>query len=139
MSEELTGEVLIYRRDDGSPAIEVKLEGDTLWLSQQQIAQLFQTSRTNVIEHLRNIYDEGELQVESTCRKIRQVRTYRLRKPDWPILAMDAPILQCVSTISHAQVEYDKYSARLVEDPSDVEVAYLETIKDAQKEIEEKK
>lgn len=69
------GEVVFYRRDDGAPALEVRLEAETVWLSQQQIAELFQTSRTNVVEHLRNIYDEGELGEAATCRRFRQVRT----------------------------------------------------------------
>ncbi len=68
------GEILVYQRDDGMPAVEVQLVDETLWLSQQQIADLFQTSRTNVIEHIRNIYDEGELAPEATCRDFRQVR-----------------------------------------------------------------
>lgn len=45
-----------------------------MWLSQQQMAELYQTSRTNVIEHIKHIYEEGELQEEGTCRNFRQVR-----------------------------------------------------------------
>lgn len=74
MSETPGGEILLYRRDDGSAAIELKLVDETLWLGQQQIAELFQTSRTNVVEHIRNIYAEGELSKETTCRNFRQVR-----------------------------------------------------------------
>lgn len=68
------GEILLYQRDDGTPAIEVRLEGETVWLSQQQLADLFQTSRTNIVEHIGNVYAEGELDQESTCRDFRQVR-----------------------------------------------------------------
>ncbi|WP_260425113.1 N-6 DNA methylase [Arachnia propionica] len=68
-------ELLLYRRDDGTAALEVRLVDESLWLSQQQIAELFQTSRTNVVEHLRNIYAEGELEESATCRRFRQVRT----------------------------------------------------------------
>lgn len=71
---ESQGDILVYQRDDGTPAVEVQLVNETLWLSQQQIADLFQTSRTNVVEHIRNIYDEGELASEATCRDFRQVR-----------------------------------------------------------------
>ena len=73
MSEQPTGEIVLYQRGD-APAIDVRLEGDTVWLSQQQLADLFQTSRTNVIEHIANIYAEGELNKEATCREFRQVR-----------------------------------------------------------------
>lgn len=71
---EPSGEVILYNRDDGSTALEVRLENDTVWLTQQQLAELFQTSRTNIVEHIHNIYDEGELEQAATCRDIRQVR-----------------------------------------------------------------
>ena len=68
------GQIVIYQSDDGQTNIDVRLEGETVWLSQQQMAELFQTSRTNVVEHIKHIYDEGELEEEATCRKFRQVR-----------------------------------------------------------------
>ena len=68
------GEILIYQTDDGQTNIEVKIEDDTVWLTQQQMSELFQTSRTNVVEHIKHIYEEGELDEISTCRKFRQVR-----------------------------------------------------------------
>lgn len=74
MLEQDKGEMIIYKSDDGLTHIDVKLEGETLWLSQQQMAELFQTSRTNIVEHIGNIYAEGELEQNSTCREFRQVR-----------------------------------------------------------------
>lgn len=68
------GEILIYQSDDGLINVEVKIQDETVWLTQQQMAELFQTSRTNVVEHIKHIYDEGELDEISTCRKFRQVR-----------------------------------------------------------------
>ncbi len=68
------GEILIYQREDGLTAIEVKMIDETVWLTQQQMAELFQTSRTNVVEHIKNIYDEGELDEKATCQDFRQVR-----------------------------------------------------------------
>ena len=68
------GEMLIYQTDDGQTNIEVKIEDDTVWLTQQQMSELFQTSRTNVVEHIMHIYEEGELDEISTCRNFRQVR-----------------------------------------------------------------
>ena len=68
------GEILIYQTDDGQTNIEVKIEDDTVWLTQQQMSELFQTSRTNVVEHIKHIYEEGELDGISTCRNFRQVR-----------------------------------------------------------------
>ena len=79
MNEQPAGEIVLYQRGD-APAIDVRLDGDTVWLSQQQLADLFQTSRTNVVEHIANIYAEGELSLEATCREFRQVRTEGTRQ-----------------------------------------------------------
>lgn len=68
------GEVIIYQGPDGTANIEVKMQGETVWLTQQQMAELFQTSRSNVVEHIQHIYAEGELDETSTCRNFRQVR-----------------------------------------------------------------
>ena len=68
------GEILIYQSEDGLTNIEVKMQDETVWLSQQQMADLFQTSRTNIVEHIKHIYAEDELDEASTCRKFRQVR-----------------------------------------------------------------
>ncbi|MCI9287098.1 MAG: virulence RhuM family protein [Clostridia bacterium] len=68
------GDIIIYQTDDGLTKIDVKIEDETVWLSQQQMAELFSTSRTNVIEHINNIYLEEELDRNSTCQNFRQVR-----------------------------------------------------------------
>lgn len=70
----MDNDIVIYQSEDGLTKIEVKFENETVWLTQQQMAELFQTSRTNVVEHIQHIYDEGELDQISTCRKFRQVR-----------------------------------------------------------------
>lgn len=66
--------MIIYTDESGLTKIDVKLENDTLWLTQAQMCELYQTSRTNVVEHIKHIYEEGELQEEATCRNFRQVR-----------------------------------------------------------------
>ncbi len=66
--------IIIYTSPDGHTKIDVKLEDETLWLTQAQMCELYQTSRTNMVEHIKHIYEEGELQEEATCRKFRQVR-----------------------------------------------------------------
>ncbi len=66
--------IIIYHSDDGETRIEVSFTGETVWLSQQQMADLYQSSRSNVVEHIKHIYEDGELDEESTCRKFRQVR-----------------------------------------------------------------
>lgn len=73
--EEMQGEIVIYQSEDGNTKIDVRFVGETVWLTQAQMADLFQSSRTNVVEHIQHIYEEGELDESSTCRKFRQVRT----------------------------------------------------------------
>ena len=68
------GEIVIYQTDDGDTRIDVRFVDETVWLTQQQMAELFQSSRTNIVEHIQHIYEEGELDENSTCRKFRQVR-----------------------------------------------------------------
>ncbi len=71
---ETTNQIIIYRSDDGKTRVDVKFTGETVWLSQQQMSDLYLTSRSNVVEHIKHIYEEGELEPDSTCRKFRQVR-----------------------------------------------------------------
>lgn len=59
------GDVIIYQSEDGETKIDVHFIDDTVWLSQVQMAELFQTSRTNVVEHIKHIYEEGELEQEA--------------------------------------------------------------------------
>lgn len=74
MKEEQKGEIILYQTEDSVTKIEVRLENENVWLSQQQLTELYQTSRTNVVEHIKHIFDEGELNEEATCRKFRQVQ-----------------------------------------------------------------
>lgn len=74
MVNEDKGQIIIYQSDDGKTSIDVHLEDDTVWLTQAQIVELFQSSKANVSEHIKNIYDERELDRESTVRKFRTVQ-----------------------------------------------------------------
>jgi hypothetical protein len=91
MNADNHGEIIIYQTEDGLTNIEVKIQDETVWLTQQQMADLFQTSRTNVVEHIKHIYDEGELDESSTCRKFRQVRQEgtRVVSRDMPFYNLD--------------------------------------------------
>jgi hypothetical protein len=66
-------QIIIYESGEGQPKISVIFRGDTAWLSQQQLSELYQTSRTNIVEHIKNIYKESELTEAATCRNFRQV------------------------------------------------------------------
>lgn len=80
MANQNKGDVVIYQTQDGLTKINVKFEDETVWLTQQQMAELFQSSRTNIVEHIKHIYEEKELTEESTCRKFRQVQTEGTRQ-----------------------------------------------------------
>ncbi|MGD0589948.1 MAG: virulence protein RhuM/Fic/DOC family protein [Bacteroidota bacterium] len=74
MKPENKGEIIIYKAEDGKTAINVRLEKETVWLNQYQLADLFTTDRTSILRHIRNIYKTGELAAELTCAKIAQVQ-----------------------------------------------------------------
>ncbi len=69
-----SGEIIIYQFGQEAPSIQVLLENDTLWLDQYQISQLFDTDRTSIVRHIRNIYKSSELEEKPTCAKITQVQ-----------------------------------------------------------------
>ena len=70
-----TSEILFYQTEDGRNRIEVRLDDNTVWLSQRLLAELFQKDVRTINEHVQNIYEEGELAPESTIRKFRIVQT----------------------------------------------------------------
>ncbi|QLQ17039.1 MAG: virulence RhuM family protein [Micropruina sp.] len=69
------GEIVIYQSDSGAPAIEVRLDDETVWVTQAQLVELFQSSKANISEHISNIFDEGEVDPSATVRDFRTVRT----------------------------------------------------------------
>ncbi len=75
-----TGEILIYQNSEGNIKIDVRLEEETVWLTHEQMATLFGKGRSTIAEHIANVYDEGELDQNRTCRKFRQVRNEGARE-----------------------------------------------------------
>jgi len=71
MENKNNGEIVIYQSEDGFTHIDVKLEDETIWLTQEQLVNLYQTSKANVSEHIKNIIEEGELDRDSVVRKFR--------------------------------------------------------------------
>ena len=68
---EKNNQIIIYNTEDGETKIDVRLEGETVWLSQKQMAELFDKDRKTVTEHIQNVFKEGELAENSVCRKFR--------------------------------------------------------------------
>jgi prophage maintenance system killer protein len=75
-----SGLIEIYQADDGQTEIQVRLESDTLWLTQKQMSGLFQVTTPTINEHVKHIYDEGELIREATIRKFRTVQNEGTRQ-----------------------------------------------------------
>ncbi len=65
------GEIAIYQTDDGKKHLDVRLQDDTLWLTQAQLVDLYKTSKSNISEHIKHIFEDGELSENSVVRKFR--------------------------------------------------------------------
>ncbi len=78
MSENLPeapqGEFVLFRSEDGQTRVECRFESDTLWLSQAEIANLYQVTPQAITQHVKAIYEEGEFVQNSTCKSFLQVR-----------------------------------------------------------------
>ena len=76
----MDNQIIIYQTDDGQTRVDVRMENETVWLTQAQMAELFQTDRTSIVRHINNIYKIEELEREATCAKIAQVQIEGNRK-----------------------------------------------------------
>ena len=80
--EKNQGEIIIYQTDDGNTKIDVTMQDETVWLNQAQLVELYQTSKSNISEHISNIFTEGELDENSVVRFFRTTatdgKTYKL-------------------------------------------------------------
>ena len=77
MSNEIanTGKILIYQNEIGDTKIDVYFEDETIWMTQKSMTQLYQVAKSSISEHIRNIYQDGELEEAATVRKVRTVQT----------------------------------------------------------------
>ena len=90
----------IYRTRGDRLEIEVRIEGDTVWLNQKQMADLFDTDRTSILKHLQNIYSTNELDEKSTCAKIAQVRKEGKRNVKREVLHYNLDAIISISMFS---------------------------------------
>ena len=74
MSERDLGEIIVYQSDDGLTRVDVRFEGDSVWLTQTQLIELYHSSKSNISEHIKHIFEDGELSEEATVRKFRTVQ-----------------------------------------------------------------
>ncbi len=79
-AEQDTGDLIFYQTEDGLTRVEVRLQQDTVWLSQVQMARLFDKDKRTISEHIQNVFEEGELEENATVRKFRTVQAEGIRK-----------------------------------------------------------
>ena len=80
MSERDFGEIIVYQSEDGLTHVDVRFEGDSVWLTQAQLIELYHSSKSNISEHIKHILEDGELSEEATVRKFRTVQTEGTRQ-----------------------------------------------------------
>ena len=76
----MNSEIIIYQNPYGNIKIDVRLEEETVWLTQAQLGELFQKSKATISEHIKNVFEEGELNALATVRKFRTVQQEGSRK-----------------------------------------------------------
>ena len=111
-------QIVIYQTDDGQTAIDVRLEDETVWLTQAQMAELFQTDRTSIVRHINNIYKLEELDRKSTCAKIAQVQTEGKRRVtrNIPYFNLDMIISVGYRVNSKRGVKFRQWANRVLKD-----------------------
>lgn len=74
----MNSEILIYKNQDGNIKIDVRLENETVWLTQEQMQNLFGKSKATISEHIKNVFEEGELDKDSVVRNFRTTAEKRI-------------------------------------------------------------
>jgi len=117
-TNELDNKIIIYQSDDGKTQLDVKLENETVWLTQAQMAELFQTDRTVIVRHIHNIYKSEELEESSTCAKNAQVRIEggRTVKRVIPYYNLDMIISVGYRVNSKRGVKFRQWANRVLKD-----------------------
>ena len=109
---------VIYQTEDGQTQIDVRLENETVWLTQAQMAELFQTDRTSIVRHINNIYKSDELDRNSTCAKIAQVQVEGKRsvKRIVPLFNLDMIISVGYRVNSKRGVKFRQWANRVLKE-----------------------
>jgi hypothetical protein len=84
LEQQALDQAILFQAADGQVTLDVRLEADTVWLSQAQMAELFGRERSVITRHVGNVFREGELEADSTCAKFAQVQTEGSRLEDQP-------------------------------------------------------
>jgi len=143
-------EILLYQTEDGQTKIDVRLEEETVWLSQAQMGELFQKERSVITKHIKNIFEEGELQEDLVCANFAHTTQHGAIKGNTQIKNIKLYNLDVVISVgyrvkSHQQAlekahsEYEKYKEFKQNELSEVEKHFLKQITDTIKKLKNKK
>jgi hypothetical protein len=116
--EENKGNILIYQTEDGVTKIEVAFDGDTIWASIDKIAELYQKHRVTILEHINNIYEDGELERNPTCRNFLQVQIEGKREVKREIEFYNLQLILAVGyrVKSHRGVQFRKWASEILQE-----------------------
>ncbi len=130
------GEIVIYTDLSGEYQVDVVMQDETMWLSQKQLEELFQTNRTSVAKHIKNIIKEGELDKNSTCAKIAQVRKEGNRTITRDILYYNLDMILAVGyrVTSKVATHFRKWATNVLKDYIKKGYAVNEKVLQTQKE-----
>ena len=156
------GQILLYQTPDGESRIEVRLQDETVWLSLDQMAELFQRNKSTISRHIKNVFEEGELQPDATVAFFATVQTEGKRKVERDIAFYNLDMIISVGyrdflrisrkdILTHAgrisaqlakakaDSEYDKFKERTKNELTPVEIHFIEQFEREQKKLSDKK
>lgn len=112
------GQIILFQTQGGETKIEVRLSNETVWLTADQMAELFQRDRSTIQRHIKRIYDDGELVVDSTCAFFAQVQTEGKRQIERkiPIYNLDMIISVGYRVNSHRGVQFRQWATRVLKE-----------------------
>ena len=112
------GQIILFQTQSGETKIEVRLSNETVWLTADQMAELFQRDRSTIQRHIKRIYNEGELAADSTCAFFAQVQTEGVRQVErkTPIYNLDMIISVGYSVNSHRGVQFRQWATQVLKE-----------------------
>ena len=144
MNNEDKGQIVLFQTEDGQTKLEVQLQDETVWLTIDQMAELFQRNRSTISRHIKRIYDDGELSKETTCAKFACVVNRGIRGMVDDFLRLsNRELLTHAGKISaeiakqKADAEYDKFRERTKYELSPVEIHFIDQFEAEQKRIKD--
>ncbi|MGD7035125.1 RhuM family protein [Methylotuvimicrobium buryatense] len=105
------GDLLLYQTEDGQTRIEVRLQDESVWMTQAMMAELFQTTTQNITLHIKAIYRDGELQVAATCKEYLHVQTEGKRNISRARKFYNLPVIFAISGKTAAELIADRADA----------------------------